>query len=183
MNVEEKYQAELEQSDADHHKPTAGAMTGHIISNLLIHSLKISQSSLFAKGNASLFLNQYADKWISFEQEEFAKLNQILVNNGESIPTTAKQLKKFSVLEENGADKYRDGVTQLFNLVKDFDTQTLFITKAITLAEQEDGPELVNNLSDLLAWIKEQIRLTQNFLGHNLREGLYNEEDDDDDDF
>ena len=63
------------------------------------------------------------------------------------------------------------------------DTQTLFITKAIALAEKEDWPELAQNLTNLLAWIKEQIRLTQNFLGHDLREGLYNEEDDDDDDF
>ena len=30
---------------------------------------------------------------------------------------------------------------------------------------------------------KEQIRQSQNFLGHELREGLYTEEDDDDDDF
>ena len=35
MNAEEKYQAELKQSDLDHHQPTAAAMTGHIISNLL----------------------------------------------------------------------------------------------------------------------------------------------------
>ena len=44
MNAEEKYQAELKQSDLDHHQPTAAAMTGHIISNLLIHSLKINQA-------------------------------------------------------------------------------------------------------------------------------------------
>ena len=50
------------------------------------------------------------------------------------------------------------------------------------LAEKEDWPELAQNLTNLLAWIKEQIRLTQNFLGHDLREGLYNEEDEDDDD-
>ena len=34
MNAEEKYQAELKQSNLDHHQPTAAAMTGHIISNL-----------------------------------------------------------------------------------------------------------------------------------------------------
>ena len=28
MNAEEKYQAELKQSDLDHHQPTAAAMTG-----------------------------------------------------------------------------------------------------------------------------------------------------------
>ena len=28
MNAEEKYQAELKQSNLDHHQPTAAAMTG-----------------------------------------------------------------------------------------------------------------------------------------------------------
>lgn len=138
---------------------------------------------MFAKGSASLFLDEYAEKWLNFEKNEFERLNHLLVNNGESIPTTTDQFKEFTMLEENGADKYNDGDDQLFALVKDFDTQTLFITKAIFLAEKEDWPELAQNLINFLAWIKEQIRLTQNFLGHDLREGLYNEEDDDDDDF
>ena len=55
MNAEEKQEAELTQSDLDPHQPTAPAMTGHIVSNLLIHSLKINQANLFAKGSASLF--------------------------------------------------------------------------------------------------------------------------------
>lgn len=91
MNTEEKYQAELKQSDLDHHKPTAGAMTGHIISNLLIHSLKINQASLFAKGTASLFLAEKSSAWIAYEQQEFAQLNRLLVNNGENIPNTTDQ--------------------------------------------------------------------------------------------
>ena len=49
MNAEEKYQAELKQSDLDHHQPTAAAMTGHIISNLLIHSLKINKLTYLLK--------------------------------------------------------------------------------------------------------------------------------------
>lgn len=64
--------------------------------------------------------------------------------------------------------------------IKDFDTQTLFITKAIQLATKEQRPELADLLTKLLAWIKQQISLTQRFLNHDLREGLYNEEDDDD---
>lgn len=181
MNAEEKYQAELKQSDVDHHTPTAGAMTGHIIANLAIHSLKINQARLFAKGMSSLFLAKYAEEWLDFERSEFDRLNHLLVNNGESIPTTTDQFKEYTMLEEDGADKYRAGDAQLFALVKDFDTQILFITKAISLANQENWPELANDLTDLLTWIKEQIRFTQNFLGHDLREGLYNEEDDDDD--
>ena len=156
MNAEEKYQAELKQSNLDHHQPTAAAMTGHIISNLLIHSLKISQASLFAKGPANLFLAEKADGWIAYERQKFDRLNHLLVNNGESIPTITDQFKEYTMLEENGADKYLPGGDQLFALVKDFDTQILFITKAITLANNESWPELSANLTNLMAWIKEQ---------------------------
>lgn len=179
MTSTEKYEQELKQSDIDHHTPTAGAMTGHIIANLLIHSLKISQAWLFASGPAALFLAQYGGQWIDHEQSAFALLNRLLANNGESIPTTIDHFKQFTMLEENGAAKYQPGADQLFALVKDFDTQTLFITKAIGLANKEGWPELAAQLSTLLAWIKEQIALTQRFLGHDLRTGLYTEDDDD----
>ena len=180
MTSAEQYEQELKRSDIDHHTPTAGAMTGHIIANLLIHSLRISQAKLFAQGPAALFLAEYGDRWIDHEQAVFADLNRLLVNNGESIPTTTDQFKQFTMLEEEGASKYDPGANQLFGLVKDFDTQTLFITKAIALARQVSWPELAATLSTLLAWIRDQIALTQRFLGHDLRTGLYTEEDDDD---
>lgn len=183
MTSEERYQAELKQSDIDHHTPTAGAMTGHIIANLFMHSLKISQAKLFVQGTAALYLEDKAASWINYERAEFDQLNQLLVNNTEAIPTTTAQFKEFTMLTENGASKYDSGTDQLFDLVKDFDTQILFITKAITLAKQEEWPELAANLTTLLAWIKEQIMSAQHFLGHNIREGLYTEEEDDDDDF
>lgn len=180
MTSEEQYEQELKQSEIDHHTPTGGAMTGHIIANLLIHSLKVSQATLFAKGPAALFLSTTGNSWINTEQRFFSELNHLLVNNGESIPTTTADYQKFTMLEENGADKYVAGEDQLFNLVKDFDTQILFITKAIALAEKESWPELATKLTELLGWIKAQISLTQRFLGHDLREELYTEEDDDD---
>lgn len=180
MTSEERYEEELKQSEIDHHTPTAGAMTGHIIANLLIHRLKIRQASLFAKGPAALFLSTTGGSWLNTEQRFFNELNHLLVNNGESIPTTTDDYKQFTMLAENGADKYIAGDDQLFNLVKDFDTQLLFITKAIALANQENWPELAVKLTELMQWIKAQISLAQRFLGHELREGLYTEEDDDD---
>ena len=181
MTSQEQFDQELKQSDIDHHTPTAGAMTGHIIANLVIHVAKISQAQLFAKGPAAMFLDQYGTKWVEYERTTLAQLDHILVNNGESIPTTTDQFQQFTMLQENGADKYDAGNDQLFGLVKDFDTQTLFITKALDLAQQEKWVELGSALSSLLGWIKEQIALTQRFLGHELRTGLYTEEDDDDD--
>ncbi|WP_283622164.1 ferritin family protein [Limosilactobacillus avium] len=180
MTSAEQYEQELKQSNVDHHTPTAGAMTGHIIANLMIHSFKISQAKLFAKGPAALFLAQYGDRWIDHEQVMFATLNRLLVNNGESIPTTTGQFKEFTMLEEDGATKYEPGSDQLFALIKDFDTQTLFITKAIALGQKADWPELVDILTGLLTWVKDQVALAQRFLGHDLKTGLYTEEDDDD---
>lgn len=179
MDTDKLYQEELKQSDVEHHTPTAVAMVGHIISNLLIHSLKISQAKFFAKGNASLFLQENGDEWIKYEQLQFNHLNQILVNNGLIIPTTIDQFGEYTMLEQNGADKYLPGQEQLFNLVKDFDTQILFITKAIALAKKEELPDLESDLVELLSWTKEQIATAQSFLGHELHEGSYTEEDDD----
>lgn len=180
MTSEEQYKQELKQSDIDHHTPTAGAMTGHIIANLLIHTLKISQAKFFAHNLAALFLASHADNWIRFEQAEFNRLNQLLVNNGEAIPTTTEQIREFTMLTENGADKYLAGNEQLFHLVQDFDTQILFIKKAIPLAHNEQWPELKKELTNFLTWIKEQIALTQRVLGHEIRTGLYTEDDDND---
>lgn len=42
MTKEELYQAELKQADQDHHTPTAGAMTGHILANLWLHQQKVN---------------------------------------------------------------------------------------------------------------------------------------------
>ena len=179
MTSKELYQQELTKSDKDHHTPTAGAMVGHIISNLLVHSLKISQAKFFARDTSALFLDRYADNWITYEQKQFNELNQLLVNNNESIPTTLAQFNKNTMLVHNGATKYDDGQEQLFALVKDFDTQTLFITKAIKLAQKENWFELELALIKLLTWIKAQIATAQLFLGHNIKDGLYVEEDDD----
>lgn len=181
MTIQDQYQEELKKSDHDHHVPTAGAMTGHIIANLAIHTLKINQALLFANGPATMFLEQYGAAWQDSENRFFCQLTKLLTDNGESIPTTSDQIQEFTMLKEDGAEKYLPGNDQLFNLIKDFDTQTLFITKAIQLAQNENWPELADLLTDLLGWIKHQIAKAQRFLGHDLREGLYTEEDDDDD--
>ena len=65
--IEIRYAKEQERSDHEHHVPTAGAMIGHITSNLAVHALKIEQAALFAKGPAALFLDQYGRAWIQKE--------------------------------------------------------------------------------------------------------------------
>ena len=177
MKMQEQYQAELERSDREHHQPTAGAMIGHVTANLVVHSLKIEQARLFAKGTPTLFLATYASPWIDQEVEFIQRINDALAVEGDLIPTTTKEFIEFSMLEEDGSLKYAEGNEQLFSLIKDFDTQLLFITRAIKLAEKEEHYGQVRLMEELDEWIKEQITMGQKFLGHELKEGLYVEED------
>lgn len=180
--IEIRYAKEQERSDHEHHVPTAGAMIGHITANLAMHALKIEQAALFAKGPAALFLDQYGRAWIQKELAFWDDINRALHAEADLVPTTSEELLKYSMLTENGATKYADGKDQLFELVKDFDMQLLFITRAIKLTEKE-GHEAQNQLmKELYAWIKEQIGLTQSFLGHEPTEGLPSAAEDDGDD-
>ena len=180
MTPEEYYQAELKQADVDHHTPTAGAMTGHILANLWLHQQKINQAHLFAEGCASLFLTQYAGDWLTMERRYFDRINDLLVQRGEAVPTVTAQFTEYTMLKEDGAAKYFPGKDQLFDLIKDFDTQLLFIQKAIALGKQEGLMKLVHTLVDLDEWMRAQILAGQNFLGNDLMTGRYQEDDEDD---
>lgn len=180
MTNEALFEAEQTKSQRDHHTPTAGAMTSHIVANLVIHSLKIRQAKWFIKGSATLFIRQYADEWINQEQDFLNQINDILISEQEMVATLTTQFQEYTALTESGAQKYATGEQQLFDLVKDFDTQLLFIVKAIALADKEGKLALSAVLKLLYAWIAQQISLTQRFLNHDIREGLYEEDDDDD---
>ncbi|MCZ1224496.1 DNA-binding protein, partial [Enterococcus faecium] len=39
--VEEKFVQETKQADIDHHKPTAGAMVGHVLANFKLEEMKL----------------------------------------------------------------------------------------------------------------------------------------------
>lgn len=177
MEKTKAYQAELERSETEHHLPTAGAMIGHITANLFVHSLKIEQAFLFAKGPGALFLAKQGQVWLTKEIDFFQKLNVALAAEGNLVPTTSKELLEFSMLTEDGAFKYACGTEQLFDLIKDFDTQLLFITRALKLAQKEEHYGQIALLQELYAWIKEQIAFGQKFLDHDLRAGLYTEEE------
>mgnify|MGYP001421540256 CR=1 FL=1 len=54
LSVEERYQAEIKQSDIDHHTPTAGAMTGHIVANLAVLINKLQQAKWYVRDQIDL---------------------------------------------------------------------------------------------------------------------------------
>ena len=45
--VEEKFAQEIKQADIDHHKPTAGAMVGHVLANFKLEEMKLIQAQLY----------------------------------------------------------------------------------------------------------------------------------------
>lgn len=182
LTPQECYEQEAAQSDKDHHTPTAGAMTGHIISNLFLDILKIRQAKLFAKGTTRLFLEQHAAQWIAVETEAIERLDSVLVSDNEMVPTTTEQLNEYGKLTEDPVRKYAAGEDQLTDLIHDFDWQLIFVGKAIALADNEGKTALSSVLSDFRFWAKQQILEAQLFLGNDPTDGLYKEVDDDDDD-
>ena len=44
LTIDEKYAKELDKAEVDHHKPTAGAMLGHVLSNLFIENVRLTQA-------------------------------------------------------------------------------------------------------------------------------------------
>ncbi len=51
--VEEKFVQETKQADIDHHKPTAGAMVGHVLANFKLEEMKLIQAQLYVLGTSS----------------------------------------------------------------------------------------------------------------------------------
>ena len=179
--VNNKYEKEIQRADYEHHHPTAGAMIGHIVANLTIHSLKIKQTALFAPDNTQLFLNQFAKDWYCTEQNFIWELSQSLRDENDLVPTTQKDMQEYTGLFEDASIKYQSGSDQLFDLVKDFDSQLLYVTKGITLAQKEQHFGESKQLEQLYIWVKAQIAQGQLFLGHDIKEGLYIEIEDGDD--
>lgn len=172
MTPEEKYQQELIQSEKDHHTPTAGAMIGHVLANLYIHQNKLRQVVCYIKGVERSFVQEVFPELIVKESHLFDELNYLMLDEDEVIPTTTEEFTQYSMLEENGRLKYETGNDLLMEVVKDFSTQLMFITRGVRLSEDESKFGLAKFLKQLYAWIKHQIYSIQSYLGHEVSEGL-----------
>jgi len=176
-NAAEQYAMEQAQVEVDHHTPTAGAMTGHILSNLFLQQLKINQARLTLTGDAKLFADSVLTPMYHATQTKFDELNQLMLDEGEVIPTITSEFLAYTFLHEDGSLKYADASTVVFDLVKAADDQLMFVTRGIALADAENKYALASFLRELDGWLKHQIQQMQLYLGHSVRFGL-NEEDD-----
>lgn len=179
LTIEDQYAAELKQSDIDHHVPTAGAMTNHILSNLMVEYVKLNQVKWYVKGPQSVALQPIYTQLIDLNTQHFSELADLLLDEDQQPSSTTAELVKYAMLEENGAFKYQDAATLVAGTVKDFDTENLFVDRAIKLAEKEDRPALAVWLVAYRGRNNRQIRQLQAFLGHTARFGLGEEDDED----
>ncbi|WP_318764819.1 Dps family protein [Lactiplantibacillus carotarum] len=182
LTIEEQYAAELKQSDVDHHTPTAGAMTNHILSNLMVAYVKLSQAKWYVKGPQSFALRAEYQRLLAENVRQFAELGDLLLDENQKPSSTTAELTKYAMLEENGAFKYQDATTTLSAVIKDFDTENLFVDRAIKLAQKEERPALAAWLTTYRGSNNRHIRELQAYLGHDARTGLDEEDDEDDDD-
>ena len=167
--VEEKFAQETKQADIDHHKPTAGAMVGHVLANFKLEEMKLIQAEL------STLFSEYADQ----EARWFNKISHELVIDNEIVPSTLEEVMRYGKIYEHGQNKYLPASTMLENFAKDFDFQNVFITRAIKLAEKEEKYGLQQLLVELLSFNKEIIYQVQRLQGKTVRQDLDEEDDDD----
>ncbi|WP_048001048.1 Dps family protein [Lactiplantibacillus herbarum] len=180
LSVEERYVAELKQSDIDHHVPTAGAMTNHILSNLMVAYVKLTQVKWYVKGPQTFILREAYQQLLDQNMQQFAELGELLLDEGQKPSSTTAELTKYAMLTEDGAFKYHDAATLVTATIKDFDTANLFVDRAIKLAEKEERPVLAAWLIDYRGSNNRHIRELQAYLGNEARFGLDEEDDDED---
>ncbi len=106
------------------------------------------------------------------------ELGTVLIDEDLLTPTTQKEFAEYAMLQEKGQNKYQTAEWLINELVHDYDTSNLFVTRAIKLAEKEDRPVLAQHLITLLGENNHQIASLQALLGRTPREGLDEEDDD-----
>lgn len=178
--LDAKLAAEQKQADVDHHKPTAGAMVNHVLSNHMLLNVKLHQISWFIKGpNAENYKNVLKNT-IKENNEWFDKIAEQLLDEAELPSSTMAEYSEYTMLEEHGENKYLDAEEMLNTVVEDLTTDNMFVTRAIKLAEKEDRPFFQQVLVEMLGWNNHQIRIYQALLGKTAAEGLGEDEDDED---
>lgn len=129
--VEEKFVQETKQADIDHHKPTAGAMVGHVLANFKLEEMKLIQAQLYVLGTSSQELSTLFSEYADQEARWFNKISHELVIENEIVPSTLEEVMRYGKIYEHGQNKYLPASTMLENFAKDFDFQNVFITRAI----------------------------------------------------
>lgn len=172
----ELFTAEVKQADIDHHTPTAGAMTEHIVANLAVLANKLQQAKWYVKGSQVTMLKDLFNQLLLQAYGQKDQLGETLIDENLIVPSVQKEFDTYTMLEENGQNKYETTEWLINNLVHDYDTENMFIARAIKLANKEERPALALTLTNLLAANNHNIATLQALLGKTARDGLDEEE-------
>lgn len=178
--VAEKFAAEVKQADLDHHKPTAGAMTGHILSNFFIFDVKLHQVKWYLKGILAVVADSLIGEMIAKNRENIDVLGELLLDENEIAPSTSKEILAYGKLEEDGSFKYLDSEELLEKVAQDLVMQDLFIDRAIKLSQKENRVGLEQYLINLRAENNHFQRKIQALLNKTAWEDLVEIDDDED---
>ncbi|WP_125604758.1 ferritin-like domain-containing protein [Lapidilactobacillus bayanensis] len=179
--IEAKYQAELKQADIDHHKPTAGAMSGHIVANLWYFDVKLHQALWYLKGSEAISLQGFYQDLIAENRKQLDELGTILLDENELPPATVAEYTQYTKISEEPRLKYQTASAIVNETAHDFTTANMFIDRAIILAQRENRPVLADFLTKLRGYNNHQTRLLQAQLGKTAWEDLVEVDDDDED--
>ena len=177
--LEEKFAAEQKQADLDHHAPTAGAMTNHVLANHFMMNLKWHQISWFIKGADAENYKSVLKTVMTENNDWYNKIAEQLLDENELPASTMKEYLDYTMLEEHGENKYLNANEMLDTVVQDLATDNMFVTRAIKLAQKEERPAFQQLLVELLGWNNHQIRILQALLGKAAGEGFEEEDDED----
>lgn len=178
--IEAKYQAELKQADLDHHKPTAGAMCGHIVANLWYFDVKLHQALWYLKGDQALALQDFYQNLLDENRHQLDELGAILLDENELPPATVAEYTQYTKMTEDPRMKYQTANAVIDETAHDFTTANMFIDRAIILAQRENRPVLADYLTKMRGYNNRQTRLLQAQLGKTAWEDLVEVDDDED---
>lgn len=179
--IEDKYSAEQEQAAAEHKNPTAVAMANHVISNHTVMSRKMRQAAWFVTDEGvplrKIYLSSNLNATRELDDKYINMLGQAIIDD-DGIPSSIEsEYDEYAMAEEHGELKYTNNEDLIFSIVRDYDTDNLFVTRAIKLAVRDNKPHMESALTELLWFNNVQIRELQELIGHSEREGLDDEDD------
>jgi DNA-binding ferritin-like protein len=176
--IEEKYQAELKQAKLDHHKPTAGAMTGHILANLWYFDVKLHQAVWYLKGPQAISLQKFYRQLIAANRSQIDQLGDLLLDENQLPPATVSEYTQYAQLAENPRLKYCKSSQIVDETVQDFVTANLFIDRAIKLAQREERLVMAQHLIKMRGYNNQRIRQLQAVQNKNAWDNLTAVDDD-----
>ena len=168
------------QADHNHHVPTAGAMSGHVLANLQVLMRKLAQFRVTLSGPTSDNDQQLLSALMTQAQKHLTMLVADLAAQGEDFPTTTAEFSDYTMLKEDPAFRFWTNDMKLDAIVNDLDTCQLFVTRAIPLANKEHKTVLAADMLQLQRWHEQSILHLQTRLGREVTAGRTLLEEDDD---